>query len=475
VRNRVIAEAVAKFDSGVFERHLAELVAVRSTSQEVQHEGELRAYLGQMLTPWLERMGFICAIYDNPVPGFGPLLIAERVEAPDLPTVLSYGHGDTVRGMEEQWTNGREPWTLRREGDRWYGRGTADNKGQHLCNLFALEVVLAALDDRLGYNVKLVIEMAEERGSAGLAEFIRDHAAALSADVFLASDGPRVAPDVPTVAGGTRGNFQFDLVVSARAGGVHSGHWGGLTTDPALVLAHALASICDQNGRILVRDWLPGGGAPLDRRTREMLARCPVDDDSDAAQVEETWGESSLSAAERRYAWNSFIVRAMISGRPDAPQNAVAPNARAHCEIRYTPESDPASFAPALRRHLDARGLSNVFIEAATVRMPASATPPGSPWLAWVADSIARSTDGAVQIIPNISGGMPGQAFVEHLGLPLVWVPHSHNGCKQHGPDEHMLVDIARQAVAAFAGLWFDLGHGDVPWRSETHPGNIHP
>ena len=464
--DEVVRRAVTRFDGGAFEARLAELVAIRSTSQEAGSSAEIHRYLRGAMVPWLEQMGFACHVHPNPCEGFGPILRAERIEDPTLPTVISYGHGDTVRGMEEQWTAGRDPWTLRRETDRWYGRGTADNKGQHLCNLFALEAVLAHIGRPLGYNIKLVLEMAEERGSAGLAEFVRQHADLLAADVFIASDGPRVSPETPTIAGGTRGNFQFDLVVRARTGGVHSGHWGGLTTDPALLIGHALAAICDHNGRILIPDWLPDNGSPLDPATRDMLASCPVDNDGDAAEITEGWGEPGMTPAEKRCAWNSFIVRAMTSGRPDSPQNAVAPDAHAACEIRYVSETDPGRFLPALRSHLDSRGLHGVAIEGGVVRMPASATPPDSPWLAWAAESVGRSTGVPVQIIPNISGGMPGQAFVEHLGVPLVWIPHGHNGCKQHGPDEHMLVGVARQGVAAFAGLWHDLVGTGSPLRS---------
>ena len=70
-----------------------------------------------------------------------------------------------------------------------------------------------------------------------------------------------------------------------------------------------------------------------------------------------------------------------------------------------------------------------------------------------------------MQVIPNASGGLPGDVFVDHLGVPLVWIPHSYNGCKQHGPDEHFLRPIGRQGIAAFAGLWWDLGEPDTPGR----------
>ena len=155
------------FDSNGFRDRLAELVAIPSTSQDPGHEADVRRYLDAAIRPWLERLGFSVAIHANPRPGFGPILTAERLEDPSRPTILTYGHGDTVRGLEDQWRAGLDPWRLTEEGDRWYGRGSADNKGQHALNLSALEAVLAERDGKLGFNLKLVLETCEERGSVG--------------------------------------------------------------------------------------------------------------------------------------------------------------------------------------------------------------------------------------------------------------------------------------------------------------------
>ncbi len=446
---------MAGFDDGAFQRHLAELVAIPSTSQDPGHEAELARYLRQGIAPWLERLGFTAVIHNNPRDGFGPILLAERIEGAG-PTVLTYGHGDTVRGLADQWRAGLDPWTLTKENGRWYGRGAADNKGQHAINLHALEAVLAARQGRLGFNLKLVLETAEERGSHGLRAFVAAHAEALAADVLIASDGPRVASDTPTISTGTRGTFHFDLVVSLRQGGVHSGNWGGMTADPAIVLAHALAAIADRNGRILVGGWRPQAGMPA--AVRHALAGRVLRAEGEAAAIDPAWGEPGLTAAEKVYGWTSFIVLAMVSGRPENPVNAVAPNARAHCQLRYTVDCDPADFAPALRTHLDAAGFPEVAVENAAVRMPASRTDPAHAWVARVAASVERSLGRPPQIIPNSGGGLPGDVFVDHLGVPLIWIPHSYNGCKQHGPDEHLLIAPAREGVAMMAGLWWDLG-----------------
>src|SRR3954454_20600213 len=169
-REGAIEKALAFFDQGGFEQRLGQLVAIPSTSQEPSHRPDLDAYL-DALRPWLESMGFSVAIHPNPVEGSGPILLAERIEGQG-PTIITYGHGDTVRGLEDQWEPGLDPWTLTRRDDRWYGRGSADNKGQHVINLSALEAVIAARGGKLGFNVKLIIETGEESGSKGLSEIV---------------------------------------------------------------------------------------------------------------------------------------------------------------------------------------------------------------------------------------------------------------------------------------------------------------
>jgi acetylornithine deacetylase/succinyl-diaminopimelate desuccinylase-like protein len=457
-RQGAIEQVTAFFDQGGFEARLADLVAIKSTSQDPEYAAELPRYL-EAIGPFLEHLGFTYTIHPNPVAGSGPILLAERIEGPGL-TVITYGHGDTVRGLEDQWREGLDPWTLKREGDRWYGRGSADNKGQHIINLSALEAVIAERGGTLGYNIKLIIETGEESGSKGLSEIVAMNKEKLAADVLLASDGPRSAAGVPTLSTGTRGTFHFDLLVDIRPGGVHSGNWGGMTTDPAIVLSHAIASIADRNGKILVRNWVPNGIA---NSMRSLLDGCALESDAEAATIDPHWGEPGLTPAEKVYAWTSFIVLSLLSGRPERPVNAVAPNAIAHCQIRYTVDVDPYTFEASLRQHLDEHGFPEVKIVPYGIRMPARRSDPTSPWVDWAVGSMQKTLGKRVQVIPNSGGGLPNDVFMDHLGVQLLWVPHSYNGCKQHGPDEHLLVAPAREGIQAFAGLWWDLGEPGLP------------
>lgn len=141
---------------------------------------------------------------------------------------------------------------------------------QHLINLRSMEAVIAA-QKHLGFNAKVIIEMGEETGSPGLKDFCAANRDMLAADVFIASDGPRLRPSVPTIFTGARGGVSFDLEVNLRDGANHSGNFGGLLADPAMILAHALASITDARGQIHIPEWRPTSLTP---RIREVLGRC---------------------------------------------------------------------------------------------------------------------------------------------------------------------------------------------------------
>jgi acetylornithine deacetylase/succinyl-diaminopimelate desuccinylase-like protein len=156
-RADAIARAAAHFDSGDFLKDLARRVAIRTESQIFEErKPDMDAYMAEMRAT-LEPLGYVTEVCPNPSPKAGPIMIAERIEDPALKTVFTYGHGDVVRGQEDRWRAGLDPWEITIEGDKVYGRGTADNKGQHSINFAALAAVLETRG-RLGFNSTIVIE-----------------------------------------------------------------------------------------------------------------------------------------------------------------------------------------------------------------------------------------------------------------------------------------------------------------------------
>ncbi len=459
-RQGAIERVTRHFDDGGFFADLARRVAYPTVSQDPSYAEHLPRYLREELTPTLEAMGYRCSIHDNPKPPYGPFLIARRIEGAGLPTVLTYGHGDVVRGLDEQWREGLSPWTLRLEGDRLYGRGTADNKGQHSINLAALKAVIEERGT-LGFNSIVLIETGEETGSPGLHEFCRRHKEALSADVLIGSDGPRLRAERPTIFTGTRGALNFELSLELRAGGHHSGNWGGLLANPGIVLAHAIASIADRRGAIKVPEWRPTSLTPSVKR---VLADCVVDGGEGAPAIDADWGEPELTSVERVFGWNSFEVLAFKTGNPENPVNAIPPRAAAWCQLRFVVGTDADDILPALRRHLDREGFAAVEVKPSReVFMRATRLDPESALMQWAARSVADSAGQAPNVLPNLGGSLPNDAFTDVLGMPTLWVPHSYASCSQHAPNEHMLAPVAREGLRVMAGLFWDVGAGSLP------------
>lgn len=454
IREQAILHALEAFDSGALQAALARRVAYITESEVPDQAPAQHAYLNEDLIPLLEELGFSCAVHANPAGVDLPILVAHRVEQANLPTVLMYGHGDVVRGNAAKWDAGRDPWRLQVEGDRWYGRGTADNKGQHSINLEALRQVISTRGGTLGFNTTWLIETGEEAGSPGLAAFCEAQRESLAADVFIASDGPRLSAERPTLFMGSRGAVNFELKLRPRERGYHSGNWGGLLSNPAIVLMHAIGTLVDAKGRITVPGLRP---PPIPAPVAAALADLEVGGGPDDPEIDTEWGEPGLSAAEQVFGWNSLDVLTFGSGDPAKPVNAIPAEAVAWCQLRFVVGTDWRSLETHVREHLRQGGFEDVQIR---VGMQAGATrlSPDNAWVRWAAASLERTTGKRPALLPNLGGSLPNDIFADQLGLPTLWVPHSYPACAQHAPNEHMLGSVAREGLAIMAGLFWDLG-----------------
>ena len=450
-RARAIQEVLLHVDGGGFVADLDHRVAHRTESPVPGSGPALRAYLAEAMAPALDRLGFATQMLQ--VGEHGLFLVATRREAEHLPTALLYGHGDTVPGMEGAWANGRDPWRLTQVGERLYGRGSADNKGQHSVNLAALAAVVK-VRGRLGFNAVFLLEMGEELGSPGLRTLCRVERAALSADVLIASDGPRLSPEQPTLFLGSRGAVRLRLAVHLRDGAHHSGNWGGLIGNAATVLANALAHCVDRNGVLRV----PGlRAAPPGPEIAEALRDVAVSGGPGDPVPEKGWGEPGLTPAERVFAANTLEVLAFGAGDPARPAAAIPGRAEAVVQLRFVVGLDWREVGAILQRHLSDGGFEAVQVTTIDGGN-ATRTLAGDKWVTWAATSIARSTGKRPTVLPNFGGTLPNDVFVEELALPTLWIPHSYPGCSQHAPDEHNLLPVLREGAAMMTGLFWDLG-----------------
>ncbi|WP_046079449.1 M20 family metallopeptidase [Halomonas sp. HG01] len=467
-RDLAIRLASDKVTSGQLYERLEQRIARQTVSQDPDCADALRHYLTDDIAPTLEGMGFSCRIIENPKSGHPPLLIGHRLEDPELPTLLTYGHGDVTNGQDELWSGELMPWSTTFEHGRIYGRGTADNKGQHSINLAALESVIEARKGTLGYNLKMLFEMSEEIGSPGLEEVCAAYREELASDLFLASDGPRIRHDMPTLFLGSRGVVQFRLTADPGNGGRHSGNWGGIITNPAAELANAVATLISPTGKILA-DSLRAPEIPddVDRLIRDL----PVGGSDGDPEVNPGWGEAGLTDGERLYGTNTLEIVGFNAGRTDKPVGAIPEKAEAILQLRFVKGTDWQAVERNLRDHLDARGLGHIEVQPAG-GYAATRLDPSHPWVEFVTRSATDSLGEPPSVLPNLGGTIPNHCFSDVLGLPTVWLPHSYPSCNQHAPDEHLLEHIVEEGVRLAAGIFWDLGTPDGRRFAERAPGS---
>ena len=159
--------------SGEFLAELDRRVAFQTESQNPERRDCLRAYLEEELQPAFSELDFSNELDRIPDRQAIRTCWRDYFENSSAPTVLMYGHGDVVDGMSGEWRDNLDPWQTTISGNRVYGRGTADNKGQHSINLAALRAVREARGGRLGFNAKFIVETGRRDRIAGSAPGMR--------------------------------------------------------------------------------------------------------------------------------------------------------------------------------------------------------------------------------------------------------------------------------------------------------------
>jgi len=180
-----------------------------------------------------------------------PAVLATRAARNGRPTILLYAHHDVQPvGDETLWESAPFEPTVR--DGRLYGRGAADDKAGVMAHVGALRALVEALGTDFDLGVNLFIEGEEEAGSASFAQFLRDNADALHADVIVVADSGNWDAVTPALTVSLRGNARFTMTVKTLEHASHSGMFGGAVPDAMLATVTLLATLWDQDGAVAV-------------------------------------------------------------------------------------------------------------------------------------------------------------------------------------------------------------------------------
>jgi acetylornithine deacetylase/succinyl-diaminopimelate desuccinylase-like protein len=464
-------------------RALLSLPNVAANREDIERNA---AHLREML----ERRGVrarLLRVDDTP-----PAVYGELISPGATRTVVFYAHYDGQPVDAAQWAS--PPWTpLMRDraldeggvevpwdtlrapvpGEyRLYARSASDDKSPIVAMLAALDA-LAAAGLRPSVNLKFFFEGEEEAGSPNLERLLRTHADVLAADAWILCDGPVHQSRRPQVSFGVRGAFDLEMTTYGPLRPLHSGHYGNWAPNPAVELAHLLAGMRDDEGRILI-DGFAERVRPLSPLEREAVAGVP--------DAEEALGDRlALGRTERvrpRLAESITIpalnVRGLRSGAVGADAtNAVPVETQASIDFRLVPDLSPADVVTLVEAHLRRLGYHVVHDtpDAGTrrkhprlVRLEWGAGYPGhrTPMDLPVSRAVVRLVEDAagapIVRVPNSGGSLPLYLFDQVLGVPLITVPMVNHDNNQHAANENLRVQNLWDGIELYAAVMARLG-----------------
>ncbi|MFK5855017.1 MAG: dipeptidase [Bacteroidota bacterium] len=268
-----------------------------------------------------------------------PVVYAEKIIDPNLPTVLVYAHYDVMPvDPIDLWDSPPfEPEI--RDGKIW-ARGADDDKGQGFMHIKAFEALVT--NNKLTTNVKFMIEGEEEIGSVSLGAFCDEHKEMLQADIILVSDTGMIAEDIPSITTGLRGLSYWQVEVTGPNRDLHSGLFGGAVANPINVLAKMIAGMTDDDGKITMPGFYDDVLESSDKE-RDMLNKAPfsTDEYKKAIDVEELSGEAGYTTIERTGIRPSFDVCGIWGGYTGEGAKTVIPSkAYAKISTRLVPDQN---------------------------------------------------------------------------------------------------------------------------------------
>ncbi|MFN3840737.1 MAG: M20/M25/M40 family metallo-hydrolase [Cyclobacteriaceae bacterium] len=419
-----------------------------------------------------------------------PLLLAERKVKKPLKTtrtVLIYLQLDGQPVNPAQWSQ-ESPWkpTLKEKDEqgnwkaiayerlfegynpdwRIFARAASDAKGPVAAFLASLDA-LNELNQEPNFNMKVIMDFEEELGSPNLPAAVEKYRSDLAADMFIILDGPRHISNQPTLSFGARGICTLTLTVFGPRNPAHSGNYGNFTPNPAMRLAQLLASMKDDEGRVVIPGFYDG--VVLTDEEKRILSQVPDD---------ETQIKKFLGIAERDKVGDNFQesiqyptlnIRGLDALYVGSEARTLIPDkAVAEIDIRLVPSSNAHRLIGLVRQHVESKGYyiidrapteeerlthSRIASFEYSISYGPFQTPFNSEVGLWLSRAMVK-TFGREPIKIRMTGGsIPISPFVTTLNIPAVSVPTVNPDNNQHAENENIRVGNYVDAVKTFLAI----------------------
>ena len=350
---------------------------------------------------------------------------------------------------------------------RLFGRSTSDDKGPIIMFLNAIDL-LKKEGKELSVNIKVILDGEEERGSKPLPKAVKEYRELLEADFLLIADGPSHPSALPTIVYGCRGITTLSITAHGPARPQHSGHYGNYAPNPGFHLAHLLASMKDEQGKVVISGYYDG--ITLDEKVVTTLTKVPDDEQDIAAKLQFKTAEKVGGFYQESLQYPSLNIRGLGSGWiGDNARTIVPASATAELDLRLVPETDGNRLKKLVKEHIAKQGFhvldhpptkeerlthdNIVTITEGTVT-PAFRTDLDNPYGQFLVKTLTDTFEQEVVQIRIMGGTVPIAPFINELQLPAFVVPMVNADNNQHSPNENIKIGQLAYGIRAFYNIF---------------------
>lgn len=416
------------------------------------------------------------------------LLLTKKSQNPNAKTIMYYYHSDGQPVIPSEWfqENPFKPVLKKKnaEGNSWeiipienlekqvdpewriFGRASSDDKGPGVMLLAAMDA-LASKNINTPYNLKILVDFEEEKGSVNLPSIIDKHKNLLSSDLLLIFDGPGHASNLPTITFGARGIATITLTTYGAYTPQHSGHYGNYLPNPALRMAQLLASMKSDDGKVLIPGFYDG--VNLDAKTKQKLKEVP----DNLAEMNAKLGIKTPDKVGETYqealTFPSLNIRGLKSGEVGTLAATIIPDkAIAEIDIRIVAATDPVKLIKNVKDFILSKGYYLVENDptpeerAKHDKIIRIATRPGYGAFntelngtvgIWLENALAKTTNKSIIKLPTMGGSVPISPFVTKLGVTAVIIPTVNADNNQHSANENLRLGNYFDGIKTMMGL----------------------
>ncbi|MGH8242658.1 MAG: M20/M25/M40 family metallo-hydrolase [Steroidobacteraceae bacterium] len=425
------------------------------------------------------------------IPDAPPVVYGELLRKGAQLTIGVYAHYDGQAVAQPDWrTSPFEPKLLDALGQeisidatrqfpseaRLYARSAGDDKAPIQAVLAALDALKAAGIKPVA-NLKFLFEGEEEPDSPHLQQILGAHPEVLRADIWLLSDGPIHPSRQMQVYFGARGERVLDITAYGPAHPIHSGHYGNWAPNPIVLLTRLLASMRDEDGRILIKG-LSDGVRSLTAAEEAVLERAPSPDDALRAELQLAQTEGDGAPLARRILLPAVNLIGIRGGHVGADAtNIISTEAVAAIDFRFVPDQTLDSVEKAVERHVRDQGFFIVreTPDAETRRRHARIvklswrpgyagfrTSPDLPQVHAVVRAVALATGREPIEIVGVGATVPMFHLSSDGRVPVIGLPIANHDNNQHAANENVRLQNLWDGIAIFAAIFTSMDAGEA-------------